>query len=179
MDGNIDTQRLSLRPLSEGDLDLYCDIYADPDTMRFVGPPMSRERAERSFQKVLAFAECRPVERLFLAIVEKASQRAVGIGSLQDLDVPRRRIEAGVMLATGSRVRGFGKECLSALVTHAFAVLPVDEVWIQHAAENAIAQGVPVSLGLSRNTAAPTHHDGPQMYVWSAYRDSWRPVSNA
>ena len=114
----IDTERLRMRPLSKGNASLYYHLYEDPDTMRFVGRPLSRERAERSFRNALASLDCRPVERLLLVIVEKASQQAIGISALQDFDARRRRIQAGIMLESGSRGRGFGKEVLGALVTH-------------------------------------------------------------
>lgn len=167
----IHTERLSLRLLSEGDAGLYCDLYGDPDTMRFVGPPLSRERAQRSFRKALA-SRHRFLERLFLVIVAKASQQALGIGAFQDFDAHRRRVQAGIMLGCESRGRGFGKESLSALVTYGFAIFPVDEVWVQHAADHSNAQRVPISLGLSRNTDA-VNDDGSGRFIWSAYRESW------
>ncbi len=134
--------------------------------------PCRGERAQRNFQTVLASLRGHRVERVLLVIVEKASQRAIGISAFQDFDVRRRRVEAGMMLGCGSCGRGFGKEGLSALVTHAFARFPVDEVWIQHAADNSSAKRVPVSLGLSHNTTA-AYDDGSGRFIWSAYRESW------
>jgi RimJ/RimL family protein N-acetyltransferase len=172
----IDTERLSMRRLSKADERFFCDLYADPDTMRFVGPPLSQEQAQRSFGIILSYLNRRPLERLFMLIVEKAQEQAIGIGSLQDLNTSRRRVEAGVVLKTGTRALGFGKEALAALVTRGFAIFPVDEVWIQHAAANSLARGVPVSLGLSRNLEAEASDEtnaGSAKNVWSAYRESW------
>jgi RimJ/RimL family protein N-acetyltransferase len=168
----VHTERLSMRPLSEGDATLYCDLYGDPDTMRFVGPPLSRERAQRSFRKDLASRHRRPLERLFLVIVAKASKQAIGLGAFQGFDAHRRRGEAGIMLGRESRGRGFGKEGLSALVTYAFAIFPVEEVWVQHAVGNSNAKRMIISLGLSRNTDA-AYDDGSGKLIWSAHRDSW------
>ena len=102
----IETDRLMMRPLSEDDATFYCDLYGDPHTMHFVGPPLSRERAERSFRIVLASRDRHPVKRLFLAIVEKASQQVIGIGGYRDFDAPRRRVEAGMILKPESCGRG-------------------------------------------------------------------------
>ena len=140
--------------------------------MRFVGPPLSRERAQRSFRKALA-SRHRPLERLFLVIVAKASGQGIGIGAVQDFDASRRRVETGIMLGCESHGHGFGKEGLCALVTYACAVFPADEVWIQHAADNASAKGLAVSLGLSRNTDA-AYKD---KFIWSAHRESWRQAA--
>ena len=169
----VGTERLSMRSVSEADETLFCDLYGDPETMRFVGPVLTRERAQRSFRIVLASLDSHPLERLFLVIVEKASQRAIGISAFQHFDAHRRRVEAGMVLNSESRGRGFGKEGLHALVTHGFAIYPVDEVWIQHAADNAIARRVPISLGLARNTDAPALEVAPGKCIWSAYRESW------
>jgi Acetyltransferase (GNAT) domain len=109
-----------------------------------------------------------PIERVLLVIVEKATGQSIGIGAFQDFDRQRRRVEAGMMLGHGARGRGFGKEGLRALVTYAFATFEVDEVWIQHAADNTDARRVPVSLGLSHDTDAVSSR-----FTWSAHRQSW------
>jgi RimJ/RimL family protein N-acetyltransferase len=163
------TERLSMRPVVEADAALYCDLYGDPDTMRFVGPRLTPERAQRNFRKVLDSIERRPIECVLLVIVETATGQSIGIGAFQDFDTRRRRVEAGMMLGGGARGRGFGKEGLRALITHAFATFAVDEVWIQHAADNMDARRVPVSLGLSHNTETKSGK-----LVWSACRQSWR-----
>jgi RimJ/RimL family protein N-acetyltransferase len=162
-----------MRPLSKGNASLYCHLYGDPDTMRFVARPLSRERAERSFRNALASLDCRPVERLFLVVVEKASQEAIGISALQDFDARRRRVQAGILLVSESRGRGFGKEILRALVTHAFAVFPVDEVWVQHAAANSMAESLPINLGFSRNFDTADYDEEAGKCIWSVCRESW------
>ena len=154
------TERLSLRPVEEADVALYCDLYGDPDTMRFVGPPLTRERAQRNFRKVLDSTDC-----VLLVIVETATRQSIGIGAFLDFDTRRRRVEVGMMLMGGARGRGFGREGLRALIDHALVTFAVDEVWIQHAADNMDARRVPVSLGLSHNTTTKSGK-----LVWSAYR---------
>ena len=165
----IQTARLTMRPLSQEDEDLYCDLHADPDTMRFIGPPLSRQPALRNFHKVLASLGRRPVERVMLAIVETTGNRCIGIGALQDFEPERRRVEVGMMLVREGRGRGFGTEGLRALVNYSFATFEVDEVWLQHDANSAAAVGPPASLGFSQST----HPDKPGKSIWSAYRHSW------
>jgi RimJ/RimL family protein N-acetyltransferase len=82
-------------------------------------------------------------------------------------------VEAGMILKPESQGRGFGKEGLGALVTHAFAVFPVDEVWIQYAAENRSARGVRIRLGFSHGLDAAASDERPGQCFWSAYRESW------
>jgi RimJ/RimL family protein N-acetyltransferase len=157
-----------MRCAVEADAALYCDLYGDPATMRFVGPPVSREVAQRRFQRVLACAGRRPIERVLLVIVEKATLQSIGIGAFQDFDTRRRRVEAGMMLRSEARGRGFGTEGLRGLVDFAFATFEVDEVWIQHAPDNMEARRVPVRLGLSHNRERESGK-----LTWSAQRHSW------
>ncbi len=172
--GWAETERLSMRPVSEADAPLFCDLYEDPETMRFVGRPLSRERAQRSFRIVLASLNSYPRERLFLVMVERATQQAIGMAAFQNFDAHQRRAEAGIVLGSGSRGRGFGTEGLRGLVAYAFAALPVDEVWIQHAIEHLTAWRVPHRLGFSLNTDTSTYGVAQGRCVWSAYRRSWR-----
>jgi len=171
----IETDGLGMRPICDNDASFFCGIYGDPVAMRFLGPPLALERAERSFRRVLALVLRRPIERVCMVIIEKATQQAIGLGGYQEFDHGRHRLEAGMILQPAFQGRGFGKQGLGALVEHAFTVFPVQEVWIQHAANNQIARRVPVSLGFTyRNELAATDRRLPQS-LWSAYRDSWRP----
>jgi ribosomal-protein-alanine N-acetyltransferase len=171
----VETQRLRMRPLSEDDASLYCNICEDPDAMRFVGRPLSPERAQRSFRKALESLDCCPLEQLFLVVVDKASQEAIGISALTQFDARRRRVQAGIMLTSESRGRGFGKEILRAMVTRAFGILPVDEVWVQHARANAMAQSLPVSLGFSRQLDAVDYGEEADKCIWSVARETQVP----
>jgi RimJ/RimL family protein N-acetyltransferase len=157
-----------MRPLSEADEAFYCALYGDPDTMRFIGPPLERERAQLKFHKVLASLDRQPVVRVMLAIVETASRRCIGIGALQDFDHARRRVEVGMMLVREGRSRGFGTDGLRALVNYAFATFAVDEVWLQHDVNSAAGGGPPASLGLLQSPAPQ-----PGKTMWSAHRHSW------
>jgi RimJ/RimL family protein N-acetyltransferase len=164
----LQTDRLSMRPVVEADAALYCELYGDPETMRFVGPPLSQERAQRGFRKMLEVIGRRPPECVLLVIEEKATHQSIGIGAFQDFDSRRRRVQAGMMLGGGARGRGFGKEGLRALITYAFVAFAVDEVWTQHAPDNREAEGLTASLGLSHNNETKSGK-----LVRSAHRHSW------
>jgi RimJ/RimL family protein N-acetyltransferase len=164
-----ETERLSIRPAVAGDAALYCDLFTDPDTMRFVGPPLSQKQALRNFEQVLACLGRRPIERMLLVIVEKATRQSIGIGAFQDFDPRHRRVDQGMMIGGAGRGRGFGKEASRALIDFAFVTFAeVDEVRIQHAVDNMEARRVPISLGMSHNT-----DNKSGKLVWSAFRQTW------
>jgi RimJ/RimL family protein N-acetyltransferase len=169
----IDTERLDIRPLSECDETLYCDLFTDADTMRYIGPPMSPDRAVRSFHKAVALTRGRPAQRLFFSVAVRSAQRKIGICSIQQIDPIRRRAEAGIVLKSFARAQGFSREILPALVGQALATLPVDEVWTQYAADHSKAERLVVAAGLSRCFAPEAYGEGPDKRVWSAHRNSW------
>lgn len=164
-----------MRPIGPQDSALYCHLYTDEETMRFIGAPMAPERAARSFNSALAGMSREPIERLFLTVVEKSSQQDVGICSLQNFDAERRSVQAGVMFVARARARGYSKEGFTGLIQQVFAHLPVDELWVQFASDHIVVERAVISVGFERRRdAAP--EDGPQQRsVWCVRRDSWLP----
>lgn len=165
----VETARLRMRPLSAGDEALYAHLFTDEETMRFIGTPQSAERAARTFRASLAGMQRKPIERLFLAVIEKSSAATVGICSLQNFDPALRSVQAGIMFVAAARAQGYSKEAFIGLIQRVFAELPVDELWVQFAADHVAVQRAVTSVGFTRREAT-----GPeQRSVWSVRRDSW------
>jgi RimJ/RimL family protein N-acetyltransferase len=164
-----------MRPLAPRDSALYCHLFTDQETMRFIGAPMTPERATRSFSSALAGMQRDPIERLFLTVVEKTSRQDVGVCSLQNFDARRRSVQAGVMFVARARAQGYSKEGFIGLIQQVFAHLPVDELWVQFAADHIAVERAVISVGFDRRRDAASE-DGPeQRSVWSVHRDSWLP----
>jgi ribosomal-protein-alanine N-acetyltransferase len=51
----LETNRLLLRILTLDDLDDLAPIYADPEVMRYIGPPRSREESRVALSKMIDF----------------------------------------------------------------------------------------------------------------------------
>lgn len=175
----IDTERLDIRPLSDCDETLYCELFTDADTMRYIGPPLSPERAARSFRKAVALTRRLPAERLFFTVAFRSAQRKIGICSLQQIDPIRRRVEAGVILKSCARAQGVAREILRAFVVRAFATLPVDEVWLQYSAEHSITEQLFVDAGFARRLDPVDYGGGHGKRVWSAQRSGFAPAQAA
>jgi ribosomal-protein-alanine N-acetyltransferase len=171
----LSTPRLILRSICESDEDLYCGLFCDPETMRFIGPPWTRAEAARAFHGVLDATRATQPRALFLVMVPKGAQEPVGLCSLQNFDAAGRRIEMGVMVASQVRARGIASEALIALIAHAFATLPVDDVWVRIALGHAACERTAAIIGLVRHAAAAPEDAAKNVSRWSAYRRSWRP----
>lgn len=148
---SIDSARVSMRALAPADAALFCDLFTDPQTMQFIGPPLSRQRAMRSFHKILDSMQREPPERLLLTVLDRATGTTIGIGSIQSFDAARRCAEAGIMLKTGARAHGLAIEAFATLVAHAFARFALDEVRARIAADHAVAERVLIGVGFRRN----------------------------
>lgn len=172
----VETARLRTRPLSAGDEALYARLYTDEETMRFIGAPLSAERAARTFRAALAGMQRDPIERMFLAVIEKSSATAVGVCSLQNFDPGLRSVQAGVMFVAAARAHGYAKETFVGLIQRAFAELPVDELWVQFAADHVAVQRGVISVGFTRReaTGPEQRSAGPeQRSIWVVRRDNW------
>lgn len=191
----VDAGRISLRLLAASDQDLYCELYTDAATMRFIGAPLPRKRALRSFEKALQLTHsCTDTMRhLVLAVIEKATRRTIGICSIQQFDERLRCAEAGIILRPAMHARGIGKEAFAALITQGFAMLQIDEIRAHIAVDNSAAAGVLASLGFRRCDDAAAAAEGPQkggqrssqessqkseqgsaqQSAWSVARESW------
>jgi len=126
------TARLRMRALSEGDQALFCRLYTDAESMRFIGRPLSMTRALAAFHWTLQSIREESTGPCFFAIVAKASKRAVGLCAIQPVVRTAQRAEIGIMLAPEVRGLRYGAEAVSGLAMAAFRALPIDRLWVQY-----------------------------------------------
>ena len=167
----FETERLLMRPMSQVDQSIFEDLYTDAQTMRYIGPPLSRERAAASFQNYLRTPRA-TARQLFFAIIDKADGQPIGINALQQLDGLRDRAEAGIMVKPSLQARGFAKESLAALVEHAFRWLPIEEVWAQVDRDHAVVERLVLGVGFVRRNDAAAEREYPAKYLWSIRREN-------
>jgi RimJ/RimL family protein N-acetyltransferase len=167
------TGRLHVRPLIHADEDLFRVLYTDPETMRFIGPPLSQDGVIRTFQTALRLTNRVPTTQYLLAMVCRTTLHSVGICSIQGIDAARRRAEAGMIIKPAARRLGLAEECLIALVTTAFGRLPIDEVWAEVARDNAVVERLMMRVGFSRTGKPGPGHCRPEHVIWSALRRAW------
>ena len=171
------TPRLIVRSMHEGDEQLYCDLFCDPETMRHIAAPWTRAGAVRAFREVLEVTRAAPPRALFLTLIRKDTQQPIGLCTLQNVDPARRQVEFGVMVVPSGRTQGFATEAMVGAIAHAFAELPVDEVWARVAVDHAVCERLVIGVGLVRQPGVLPEDRAANVRRWSAYRDSWRPAT--
>ncbi len=110
----IETERLLLRPLTLADTDDLAALYADPETMRFLGgtrpPEMARAQIELSLDQYKRWGYS------FWATIHKADGRFIGrCGLLPQRIDGREEAEVTYMIARPFWGRGLGTEAARAV----------------------------------------------------------------
>lgn len=144
-----DTDRLRYRLLSQADEALYCDLFSNPDVMKYVGPTLSRADALRGFKKALALMQ-KPFGWRITTIIERADNKAVGISIIRLVDASLRRAEVGSILLPAAQAKGYGPEYSAALIDYAFKNRGVEIMSAQVVEGNTPNETLLTNLGFSR-----------------------------
>jgi len=165
------TSRLTLRGLEEADEALFCRLFCDADTMRFVGDRLTPKQACRLFNELLASAHGRPASQWFLVVVETSSQKAIGLCAISQFDEAMTRAEAGIMLESEARSRGYAREGLGGLVEATFASFPVREIGVTCSSLNPVVERMVSSIGFSLCDEHATGTGPLSLKKWTIRRD--------
>lgn len=167
-----DSARLRYRLLSAADEALYCDLYSNAEVMKYIGPPVPREQALRGFKKALALMQ-QPFGWRITTIIERATDRAVGISSIRLIDEKLRRAEVGSLLLPAAQMQGYGPEYSAALIDYAFKNRGVNEVCAQVVSGNAANESLVTQLGFTLSAAPPVVVGGLTRRTWTLTRAAW------
>jgi RimJ/RimL family protein N-acetyltransferase len=169
----LETERLKLRLLDAGDEALFCGLYTDPETMRFVAPPLSATQAISHFRKIV-IRQCEPsLEGRFLAVLEKATCQPVGICGTSQHDVDALRLEVGILLTSEARGRGFAREALTVLMKEIFAMSPVQEICVRFSAQCPAVERLNIRIGFTPCADEVQGEGLMAKRVWSVHRSPW------
>jgi RimJ/RimL family protein N-acetyltransferase len=145
----IETARLRLRTWREDDLAPYARICADPEVMRYLSGPMTRQHSEQQVSEFVRHWE----ERGFglWAVEEKSSGAFIGfIGLLyhEDWSEGNHRTEVGWRLARPFWGRGLATEGAMASLRYGFEEVGLDRISIA-VPENLASRRVMEKLGMT------------------------------
>jgi len=169
MPGDLYTPRLHLRPLAQGDEQLYCSLYTDAEVMRHVSAPLAPEAAERAFRAVLRQLAAEPPQSRYWILAPREGGAELGLMAC----VPDRdeagSAEVGLLLVVPAQCRGYAAESIAALAEEVFAAPPLQRLWTRHASDNAAATGLMRKLGFQRMEDTT----GPAPVRWQLQRQVW------
>jgi ribosomal-protein-alanine N-acetyltransferase len=110
----LETENLLFRPLTDFDLDDLAKLYADPEVMRFLGGPRSRDEVKRVLNRYIR--EYQIYGHSFFATILKSEQRFIGQCGLLHQEVEDEpEVELGYVLARPYWQQGLALEGVEAL----------------------------------------------------------------
>jgi RimJ/RimL family protein N-acetyltransferase len=169
----IQSERLSMRSLTSADESFYCSLYMDPEVMRYVGEPLSRDVALDGFRKSLDRMGKPSFERRVLVLLDRATQQPIGISSVRMLRGKPGRAEVGTLLKPSMHEQGYAQECSSALISQAFTRRQIDELVAHSLVGNAAVERLLTDLGFLRGISRAASHGRPARIMWTISRSAW------
>ena len=117
---SIETSRLRLRTLTDGDLDSLFAIFSDVEVMRYWSsePMASVEDARILLEHISSGFESKSLYQW--GVARRDDDRVIGTCTLFNIDLRNRRAEVGYALTSSEWGRGLASEAVSALIGHAF-----------------------------------------------------------
>ena len=124
----IDANRVSLRWISEVDVDAFYAIYSNPEVMRYWStPPLAdRQVAANLINKIQEDWKRRVILKWGIAL--RTDDQLIGSVTLFNLDFNHRRAEIGYALGRAHWGKGYMNEALMALLKYAFEVLDLHRI---------------------------------------------------
>jgi RimJ/RimL family protein N-acetyltransferase len=144
----INTQRLTLRPFRESDLDALALLMEDPDFMRFSSGPFSRDQTEAFLGKILSWDRAGIPSQF--ALTMSGHGRLLGYCGffhqrVDDID----EVEIGYRLARHCWGGGLATEAARAVRDHGFANLQLERIISLIHPENTASRRVAEKNGMT------------------------------
>lgn len=157
------TERLRLVPLADEHLADEIALDADPEVMRYLDRPRTREEVEARHRIRLEIARRSPGFGLWAGI---AADGFAGWWILQPPERPDQgpvqgQAELGYRLQRHRWRQGLGSEGARELLRHAFEDLGLDRVFAETMAVNAASRATMASLGMRHVRSFTQHFDVP------------------
>ena len=119
----INTERLSLRWITEDDVDAFYAVYSNPEVMRYWSTPPLPDRDAARIAVSEIHEGFRHHESLKWGIALQADNSLIGTVTLFHPDFTHRRAEIGYILGRDHWAKGYMQETLKAVLQFAFEVL--------------------------------------------------------
>ncbi|GAB2497030.1 GNAT family N-acetyltransferase [Arenimonas alkanexedens] len=123
----LESERLRLRPLREGDVDDLFALYGAPEVTRFwsFAAWTQRAQAEAWLAERIPW---RPPSVFAWAVADRSDDRLIGTTTLFALSGPMHRAELGYSLLPERQGQGLATEAVRLALAHAFDVLRLERI---------------------------------------------------
>jgi RimJ/RimL family protein N-acetyltransferase len=167
----LETERLTLRPPVEADLDGFAQLMADEQSARFIGGVQPRSAAWRGMSSMAGSWALKGFG--MFSVIERSSGQWIGrIGPWAPEGWPGTEVGWGLIRSAWSQ--GYAREAAVASIDWAFDTLGWSEVIHTIAADNAPSKALAERLGSAymRQDRLPAPID-IELEVWGQSREQW------
>lgn len=116
----LTTERLTLRWMTNNDVDAQYALFSDPAITRYWSSPAWTDIAQARAYVEKTIAEYKDSSGLRFAVVLQATGEMIGSVKLYDFDDANRRCAVGYALQQSYWGKGFVSEAMTAVLRHAF-----------------------------------------------------------
>jgi len=141
----LETERLILRQLVEGDVGAIYQMRSDAETMRFIREPQSREESANWVELVSSRWANEKIG--FCAMIERSSEKFIGWCGLWQLK-ETGEIEVGYAVGKSFWGKGYATEAATRFLDYAFEKLQLEKVVAVTRPENAASRRVMEKIGM-------------------------------
>lgn len=141
------TKRLRLRQFEPRDVEGLHACFGDEEAMRFWNFPACKTEAESARWLRILEKNTSPYAYLAWAVVDKRSDRCIGMVNYHHREAQNRRLEIGYILAPAQQGRGLMTEAMQALLAYCFEELSVRRVQALIHPDNAASIALATRLG--------------------------------
>ena len=117
---NIETERLLLRRIDEGDVNEVLELRGNPDTMKYIPRPLAKTKEDALGH--IAMIEEKIVNNIGInwGITIKGSNKLIGIIGHYRIQPENHRAEIGYMILPEHNGKGFTTEAVKAVLAYGF-----------------------------------------------------------
>lgn len=173
---SLRTERLILRPITEGEGKLLRELFSDPDVTKYLpwGHPYSDSETERRLQELLSHWNRSHFGTY--AIRQKADRRAIGYAGLETVE-HTPFVELLYAISPSCRGKGLASEAAEACIEYGFYSLGLDLIVGVVAPENRASGRVLQKLGM--RPASGMDFYGSRLLYYSLSREEYAASLNA
>ena len=180
----LHTPRLTIRSISMDDHEAFCEVFTDPEAMRYIGSGAIRTPDEIRERMVASIERERDTGLAFWTVELRAPDEAAGapagtvIGDCGLIPIARigPEIELGYRFNRRFWGRGYATEAARAALAHGFTGLGLERIIAVTIPENYPSQHVLSKVGLRRVGLTDRYYETTTM-LFEITRNKWRSVA--
>lgn len=155
------TARLDLVIPDNADCYPLCELWSDPETMRFIGDGSAWDRDKISQRIERAMRMQRDRGMTFWTLIERDTERVVGQGGLVPIEFNGPEVELGYRLGKDFWGNGYATEIAEASAKYGFETLGLDKLVAVTHHENLASRRVLIKTGFVEEGESDVYYSVP------------------